>query len=81
MRTAIVNIATIVTGDWRQPFARGDSILMNNGRITKVGTLTERQAQACDFILDAGGTTAAPGLIDSQVHLAFADYTPRQRAK
>ena len=80
MRTAIVNIAAIVTGDWRAPFAKGDSILMNNGRITKVGTLTDRQVESCDFILDAGGTTAAPGLIDSQVHVAFADYTPRQRA-
>ena len=23
--------------------------------------------------------TAIPGLIDSQVHIAFGDYTPRQR--
>lgn len=80
MRTAIVNIGTIVTGDWRAPFAKGDSILMHKGRIAKVGTLTERQLAACDFVLDAAGTTAAPGLIDSQVHVAFADYTPRQRA-
>ena len=28
MKTAIVNLGTIVTGDWRDPFAPGDSILM-----------------------------------------------------
>lgn len=79
MRTAIVNIGAIVTGDWRRPFADGDSILMRDGRIAKIGSLTDRQLAACDFVLDARRTTAAPGLIDSQVHVAFADYTPRQR--
>ena len=79
MKTAIVNLATIVTGDWRRPFAKGDTILMNNGRITKVGTVTARDIESCDVVLDAGGMTAMPGMIDSQVHVAFADYTPRQR--
>jgi enamidase len=30
-------------------------------------------------VVDAGGMTALPGLIDSQVHVTFGDYTPRQR--
>ena len=38
MKSAIVNLKTIVSGDWRKPFAKGDAILMNNGKITKVGT-------------------------------------------
>jgi len=80
MKTAIVNLATIVTGDWRRPFAKGDSILMNKGRIAKVGTVTARDIETCDVVLDADGMTAMPGMIDSQVHIAFADYTPRQRA-
>ncbi|MEX2453199.1 MAG: Enamidase, partial [Rhodospirillaceae bacterium] len=80
MKTAIVNIGTIVSGDWRKPFAKGDSILMNNGTISKVGTLSAKEIESCDFVLDADGMTAMPGLIDSQVHVAFADYTPRQRA-
>ncbi len=80
MKTAIVNLATIVTGDWRRPFAKGDSILMNKGRITKVGTVNARDIESSDVVLDAGGMTAMPGMIDSQVHVAFADYTPRQRA-
>lgn len=79
MKTAIVNLKTIVTGDWRKPIGKGDSILMNNGKITKVGTLSAAELKSCAFVLDADGMTAMPGLIDSQVHVAFADYTPRQR--
>ena len=40
MKTAIVNIMTIVTGDWRKPFSSGDAILMDKGKIRKVGTLS-----------------------------------------
>jgi enamidase len=31
-------------------------------------------------VVDAGGTIAIPGLSDSQVHVTFGDYTPRQRS-
>jgi enamidase len=80
MKTAIVNLKTIVTGDWREPIARGDSILMDGGRIAEVGTVSAAAVESCEVVLDAGGMTAMPGMIDSQVHLAFGDYTPRQRA-
>lgn len=79
MRTAIVNIKTIVTGDWRKPFAEGDSILMDKGKIQKIGTLNKTELKSCDVVIDANKTTACPGLIDSQVHIAFGDYTPRQK--
>ncbi len=79
MKTAIVNIATIITGDWRKPFARGDSILMANGKIRKIGTLSAAELKSCDVVVDADRTTACPGLIDSQVHITFGDYTPRQK--
>jgi len=79
MKTAIVNLGTIVTGDWRKPFAKGDSILMADGLIQKVGTLSARDTKSCDVVIDAGGMTALPGLIDSQVHVTFGDYTPRQK--
>ncbi|MBI78006.1 MAG: amidohydrolase [Rhodospirillaceae bacterium] len=79
MKTAIVNIKTIVTGDWRTPFADGDAILMEKGKIRKVGTLSSKELKGCDVVVDANKTTACPGLIDSQVHIAFGDYTPRQK--
>ncbi len=79
MRTAIVNIGTIVTGDLAHPFAKGDSILINDGLIVEIGTLSADAVATCDVVIDAAGTTAVPGLIDSHVHITFGDYTPRQR--
>ena len=79
MKTAIINIGTIVTGDWKRPFAKGDSILMSGGRIRKVGTVRAGELKSCDVVVDANKTTACPGLIDSQVHITFGDYTPRQK--
>jgi enamidase len=79
MRTALVNIGRIVTGDWREPFAAGDAILTENGVIAAVGTLSPAELAAADVVIDAGGAIAIPGLIDSHVHITFGDYTPRQR--
>lgn len=79
MKTAIVNVGTIITGDWRDPYAKGDSILMVDGKIKTVGTLSRTEIADCDVVIDADGVTAIPGLIDSQVHNTFGDYTPRQK--
>ena len=79
MRTAIVNIGTIVTGDWRQPGVDGDTIVMDNGIIEVVGTASGATVSKCDVVIDADGATAVPGFIDSQVHNTFGDYTPRQK--
>jgi enamidase len=79
MRTAIVNIGTIVTGDLALPFAKGDGILIRDGMIVEIGTLSADAVAACAVVIDAAGTTAVPGLIDRHVHITFGDYTPRQR--
>ena len=79
MKTAIINLGTIVTGDWRDPYAKGDSILLEGGKIVEVGTIAAARMQDCDVVIDADGATAIPGLIDSQVHNTFGDYTPRQK--
>jgi enamidase len=79
MRVAIVNIGRIVSGDWRNPFTGGDAIIAEAGRILSVGTASSNEVSSADVVIDAGGTTAIPGLIDSHVHTAFGDYTPRQR--
>jgi len=79
MKTAIVNLGVILTGDWREPRAPGDSIVMDEGRIVHVGTAAASQIAACDVVIDADGAVAIPGLIDSHVHITFGDYTPRQR--
>ena len=79
MRIAVVNIASIVTGDLDAPLTPGDTILTADDRIVAVGTASSRDIEACDVVIDAGGTTAIPGLIDSHVHITFGDYTPRQQ--
>jgi enamidase len=79
MKTAIVNLGPILSGDWREPYASGDAILMQAGKIIEVGSLSAQTLAACDVVIDADGVTAIPGLIDSQVHNTFGDYTPRQK--
>ena len=78
MRVAITNIGVIVSGDWRDPIVPGDTMIMQDGKLTSVGTASAAAVESCDVVIDAGGTTAIPGLIDSHVHVTFGDYTPRQ---
>ena len=79
MKVAIVNLGRIVTGNWREPFAGGDAILVDGERIASVGSASADAVDAADVVIDADGMTAIPGLIDSHVHVTFGDYTPRQR--
>lgn len=79
MKTAIINLGTILSGDWREPYVKGDAILMDGGKIVAAGSVAANAMKACDVVIDADGATAIPGLIDSQVHNTFGDYTPRQK--
>src|SRR6201991_2035456 len=79
MKVAIVNLGQIVSGNWRNPFVAGDTILTEGERIVSVGTAPAGAVERADVVIDAGGMTAIPGLIDSHVHVTFGDYTPRQR--
>jgi len=79
MKTAIINLKKIISGDWRDPIVEGDSIFMANGKIISVGHVSDKDIQDADVVIDADGATAIPGLIDSQVHNTFGDYTPRQK--
>ena len=78
MQTAILNIGRIISGDWEHPYSDGSSILVDGGLISKVGELSSQEIDSCDVVIDAGGTVAIPGLIDSHVHITFGDFTPRQ---
>jgi enamidase len=79
VKVAVVNLGQIVSGDWRSPFIAGDTIVSDGGRIVSVGSATTDAVESADVVIDAGGMTAIPGLIDSHVHITFGDYTPRQR--
>jgi enamidase len=38
MKVVIVNLGQIISGDWRNPFAKGDTIISDGERIASVGT-------------------------------------------
>ena len=65
MKVAIVNLGQIVSGNWRDPFAAGDTIITEGERIVSVGTASAGAVESADVVIDAGGMTAIPGLIDS----------------
>jgi len=79
MKIVLTNIGTMVSGYWRQPFIDGDALVMDNGRLGSIGTASADDTDSADLVVDAGGMTAIPGLIDSHVHITFGDYTPRQK--
>src|SRR5690606_41333908 len=79
---AVVGAGTILSGDHRRPVIDGaDTIVCADGVIRAVGTRAElrEQVDRADVVVDAHGTTVAPGLIDSHCHVVLGDYTPRQK--
>jgi enamidase len=76
--TLIVNCGAIATGDLGRPVADGDAIAIRRGRIEAIGTAGDFSRASFDLVVDARGTTAAPGLIDPHVHPLLGDWHPRQ---
>ena len=79
---AVTNAGTIVSGDLEQPLVPdADTLVCRDGKIAAIGrreTLAD-QVTAADRLIDADGSTVAPGLIDSHCHVVLGDYTPRQK--
>lgn len=76
---AIRNIGLLLSGRIEQPILDADCILAEGGRIVAVGREADMDLSFAHTVVDAGGTTLAPGLIDSHVHPVIGDYTPRQQ--
>ena len=76
---AITNIGALVSGDVENPLLQADTVVCEDGLISAVGgrELLDRYP-GCKLI-DAGGMTVTPGLIDSHTHPVIGDYTPRQK--
>ena len=77
-RLGIKNIGILVTGDVKNPISKGNTIIVEDGKILKIGNESLLEEFKCDKVIDAKGTTVAPGLIDSHVHPVLGDFTPRQ---
>lgn len=74
----IKNIGTLISGDIARPILDADAILIENGKISKIGKGAELATTSPDSVIDADGSTITPGLIDSHCHVVLGDFTPRQ---
>jgi enamidase len=77
-RLVIRNIGLLLSGDLQKPILDADTIVAVDGKITAVGKGNDVDTEAATLVIDANGTTLAPGLIDSHVHPVAGDWTPRQ---
>src|SRR5258705_13946140 len=77
-RLVIRNIGLLLSGDLENPILDADTVVALNGRITAVGKEKDVDREGATLVIDAKGTTLAPGLIDSHVHPVAGDWTPRQ---
>jgi enamidase len=77
-KTVIKNIGLMLSGDLAQPILAADCLVAIDGRIDGYGKEADLNTAGADTLVDANGTTLAPGLIDSHVHPVFGDWTPRQ---
>jgi enamidase len=77
-KVIIKNVGLMLSGDLRRPILDADTIVIEAGRITAVGRERDCDTERADHLIDARGTTVAPGLVDSHVHPVAGDWTPRQ---
>jgi enamidase len=77
-RLVIRNIGLLLSGDLENPILDADTVVAIDGRIAAVGKAKDVDTAEADLVIDAKGTTLAPGLIDSHVHPVAGDWTPRQ---
>ena len=77
-KLVIRNVGLLLSGAIENPILDADAIVAENGRITAFGRFKDLDTEGATTIIDANGTTLAPGLIDSHVHPVAGDWTPRQ---
>src|SRR5437879_13871395 len=77
-KLVIRNIGLLLSGAMEHPILDADTIVAQDGKITAIGRAKDIDAEDATTIIDANGTTVAPGLIDSHVHPVAGDWTPRQ---
>jgi enamidase len=77
-RLLIRNIGLLLSGDLDNPILDADTLLSVGGKIAAIGKEKDIDREGATTVIDAQGTTLAPGLIDSHVHPVAGDWTPRQ---
>jgi len=74
----IRNIGLLLSGNLERPILDADTVVAVDGKITAIGKQKDIDSEGATLVIDAKGTTLAPGLIDSHVHPVAGDWTPRQ---
>ena len=77
-KLVVRNIGLLLSGNLDKPILDADAIVAVDGRIAAIGRERELDIEGAGQVVDARGTTVAPGLIDSHVHPVAGDWTPRQ---
>jgi enamidase len=77
-KLVIRNIGLLLSGDLENPILDADTVCVTGGRIAAIGREKDVDTSGAATLIDAHGTTLAPGLIDSHVHPVAGDWTPRQ---
>src|SRR5262252_8467847 len=77
-KVVIRNVGSMLSGDIDRPRLDADTVVINDGLITALGHEKDCDTAHAQRVIDAKGTTLAPGLIDSHCHPVFGDWTPRQ---
>ena len=77
-KLVIRNIGLMLSGDLRRPILDADTAVVNGDRISAIGKEKDLDIAGATTLIDANGTTLAPGFIDSHVHPVVGDWTPRQ---
>ncbi|MCV2868001.1 amidohydrolase family protein [Defluviimonas sp. WL0002] len=78
-KLVIRNIGLMLSGKLEHPIYDADCLVAMDGRISDWGRESDLDTEGATTLIDAQGTTLAPGLIDSHVHPVVGDYTPRQQ--
>ncbi|HLS57249.1 MAG TPA: amidohydrolase family protein [Zeimonas sp.] len=77
-KVVVRNVGLMLSGDIDRPILAADTVVVDDGLIAAIGREKDCDTERAARVIDAKGTTLAPGLIDSHVHPVFGDWTPRQ---
>src|SRR6266478_5508153 len=78
VKLVIRNIGLLLSGDLQRPILDADTVVVKDGKIAAIGREKDVDTEGATRVIDANGTTLAPGLIDSHVHPVAGDWTPER---